>query len=707
MSSDRTLPQSPDEQSRAKDLSLARTKPPAEAPGYEVQTFLGTGAYGEVWLGIDRKTGRRVAVKYFTHRGGIDWPMLSREVEKLVFLSADRYVVQLLDVGWEAEPPYYVMEYIANGSLDDYLRERGRLPLSQATAIFREVATGLVRAHGKGVLHCDLKPANVLLDPENKPVLADFGQSRLTSDQRPSLGTLFYMAPEQARLDSIPDTQWDVYALGALYYCMLTGQPPYRTEEAIRALDSASDLVERLARYRRLLESAPRATAHRRVRGVDRSLAEIIDRCLAREPAERYPNVQSVLDALQARSTARSRLPLRLLGLVGPVLILIIASLFGLRGYRYALRDSEAFMSQRVGESNQFAAKFAARSIESEIARYFRVVNRESEDEELVKLLAQVADIPTLAKLNHYMLPVEEREPVRMEFLDDPVRLSLHAYLQERLHAFRQRAQADPTEPRFASIFAIDALGTMMAVAYASEFETRSVGRNYAWRSYFHGGPADLSPKVRVPAIQPITQTQLSGAFLSTTSGTWKVAVTTPVYDTSGDSERLLGLLAMTIDLGDFSYFRSNQSRDRFAVLIDGREGPNLGTILQHPLFHETGGANGPLTHVSSSGFRLSPDDLKRIFNQGDFTYHDPLARAPGGEGLAEVWIAAGEVVRLPDAPNESDDLLVLVQERQSAATAPVQQLGHRLVREAILALSGILAVVGTLWYFVLRLLEA
>src|SRR5690606_34424421 len=184
-------------------------------------------------------------IKFYTHRGGVDWSLLSREVEKLVFLSADRYVVQLLDVGWDAEPPYYVMEYVEQGSLDTWLAENGPMNVREAVELFREVAVGLLHAHGRGVLHCDLKPANVLLDQDRKPRLADFGQSRLTHEQLPSLGTLFYMAPEQADLKAVPDARWDVYALGAMLYCTLTGSPPHRTPESIEEIESARDLPDR------------------------------------------------------------------------------------------------------------------------------------------------------------------------------------------------------------------------------------------------------------------------------------------------------------------------------------------------------------------------------------------------------------------------------------------------------------------------------
>src|SRR5213076_2488837 len=139
MSSDYTFQQTPADQQRSKDLSLKHTRPPAEVPGYQMQGFLGAGAYGEVWVGLDRNTGRKVAIKFYLHRRGVDWSLLSREVEKLVFLSADRYVVQLLDVGWDAEPPYYVMEYVERGSLEDRIRRDGRLSVGEAVALFREV----------------------------------------------------------------------------------------------------------------------------------------------------------------------------------------------------------------------------------------------------------------------------------------------------------------------------------------------------------------------------------------------------------------------------------------------------------------------------------------------------------------------------------------------------------------------------------------
>ena len=220
-------------------------------------SLLGSGAFGEVWVGIDKTTGRKVAIKFYTQSASFDAQALSREVEKLAFLSADRYVVQLLDVGWDSKPPYFVMEYVESGSLDDHLKEHGPMPANEAIDVFRDVATGLLHAHGKGVLHCDIKPANILLDQDHKPRLADFGQSRMSHEQTPALGTLFYMAPEQADLDAAPDVKWDVYALGAVLFCMLTGLPPHRNDTTVNQIDTAKHLADRLARYRAAIQQNP------------------------------------------------------------------------------------------------------------------------------------------------------------------------------------------------------------------------------------------------------------------------------------------------------------------------------------------------------------------------------------------------------------------------------------------------------------------
>jgi hypothetical protein len=703
MAADHTEQQSNQEQQDSRDLSLKSTRPPVDVPGYDAERLLGRGAYGEVWVGTDQNTSRRVAIKFFAHRSGVDWTTLSREVEKLVYLSADRYVVQLLDVGWDSDPPYYVMEYIENGSLDDLLQQHGPMAVGDAIDVFTEITIGLMHAHGKGVLHCDLKPANVLLDQDQKPRLADFGQSRLSHEQTPSFGTLFYMAPEQADLKSMPDARWDVYALGAMLYCMLVGSPPFRNAANLKQIEAADRLEERLSRYQRVIRQSPPPAEHRKVPGIDRALIEIIDRCLAVDPDGRFPNVQAVRDALNARELAKVRVPLMFLGFVGPVLLFIIMAMFGLRGYDDALSESEDFITKRARLSNDFAAKFAARSIEGEIARYFRVIRVESQKEELQGLFLSVAESDSVRQLNERDNSADDVEQLRPAFIADAGRQRLHDYLQQRLDSYLARLQYDPGELKLASMFAVDRQGRMLAVAYdKAGTVNRSVGWNYSYRTYFHGGPADLSDSrakwqsAGPHAIKPIDDIHFSAAFQSTTTDIWKVAISTPLYQ----NDELVGVLALTVNLGDFAYLRTNYRPDRFAVLIDGRPGPNNGVILQHPLFDQR-----PATRKTGH-FRLTEEQLQRVQADDSYRYHDPLAVADGGEDFDGEWIPAMEWVRMPYGSEDKEEMIVLIQEQYDKAIAPVHNLGSKLKREGIWALVGVISVALVLWYVVIRVLS-
>jgi eukaryotic-like serine/threonine-protein kinase len=582
MSSDATEYQNPDEQRRARELSLQSTHPPGEAPGYEVQRCLGTGAYGEVWVATDRNTGRRVAIKFYLHRSGLDWTLLAREVEKLVFLSADRYVVQLLDVGWHAEPPYYVMEYVENGSLDDLLKQSGTLPAVEAVALFREVAIGLTHAHDKGVLHCDLKPANILLDQDRRPRLADFGQSRLSHEQTPALGTLFYMAPEQADLNALPDARWDVYALGAILHCLLTGEPPHRNDDALRRLDRTGELAERLACYRRLLADSPPPDLHRYVPGVDRALAEIVDRCLAVNPARRYANAQLVLDALETRDRARSRRPLLILGLVGPILLLTVMILFSWRAFTGAVGRSEQMVKEQAHRANQFAAKFVAKSFEAELADNFALLEQEAGSAEFVADFQRALASERLREINAPETPQDRLGELRRQLLNEPQRLEFQARLERRLDRLDRESGSQTS--KFASIFVADAMGTWLAGAYADEVATVPIGQNFSWRTYFRGGQEDAPPARPSSPPPHIEGTHLSAAFKSSATAKWKIAVSTPVYDRSAAEPLFLGIVAITFNIGDFAVFRSKEARsDYFAVLIDNRRGDRRGPCCSIP----------------------------------------------------------------------------------------------------------------------------
>ena len=691
-----------------------------------IERLLGQGAFGQVWLGRDLNTGRQVAIKYYLYRGGVNWSLLDREVKHLVNMSTGRYIVQVLGVGWDSEPPYYVMEYLENGSLEDLIRSQGALSVQNAVSILKDIAEGLSFAHSKGVLHCDLKPANVMMDHDWRPRIADFGQSRMTDEQTPSLGTLFFMAPEQADLEASPDTGWDVYALGAIAYCMLVGSPPYRTPEMVETLDTADSLVDRLERYRRVIRNSPTPRLHHQRKHVDKELCQIIDRCLAPDPQNRYSNVEQVLAALEQRNTSRSRRPLLLLGILAPILLLVVMLLFSARSIGVAKNESLQQTMELSLKSNQFAAQLAAKTLESEIGRLFALIEQEASRQELRLLLSDLEEedgklLAVLAeegKLNANELALE-----RKALIANANRLRLQAYISTRLKQVVSQ-QTTGGAAIFNTLFVNDKLGNNVAIEYSDPNDAKlknPLGRNFAHRSYFLGTRFDRidAPKSE---LAPTLHTHLSAAFRSTATGKWKVGISAPVWaidaetvvDANAPPETPIGVLVLTINLGDLKllpekfgdYGKESESgsRDRFAALIDGRKGNGQGTLLQHP-YLDSVEASVPNARIP----RIEPDVLTELKQKGGvLDYEDPATTADGGSDYAGKWVAAMERVRIAPSRHEArarnsgeSDLWVVVQERGASVAAPVVQLGARLQSESYFELAAVVIVMLSLWYFV------
>ncbi len=725
MNHEQTENQTADGQSTSQKLSMRATTPPAEVPGYRLTRFLGSGAYGQVWVGLDLNTGRSVAVKFYLHRGGVNWSLLSREVKNLVTLSADRHVVQVLEVGWDADPPYYVMELVGGGSLEDLLEIRPRLPVGESVEMFRKICVGLNHCHGKGVLHCDIKPANILLDDDTEPRLADFGQSRLSHEQTPALGTLFYMAPEQADLNSTPDAAWDVYAVGAILYRMLVGSPPYRSDEIIEQIDTAGSLSKRLEKYRAAIATGKPPDRHLQHPGVDRALARIISKCLAVDPSARYANVQQILEDLGRRDASRSRRPLMLLGIVGPLLILLATSFFGYRSIKQARGSLRSALRSEAFGSNRLAASFAARTLESEIGRYFQLTREEASNKDVVGQLREALDAPeitkALADIAAMRAPVQTHgtNDPRRKLLDSDQRIELDRILSDRLARYTGD-NAHRRRLRLATMFITDSVGTILGIAYDEKVdeEENSAGRNFCYRTYFHGGHVDFSATATVIGnIPPLTSTHLSAAFPSTATRLWKVAVSTPMY-LSEDRSEPDAIFVVTINLGDFELLQSKEGANQVAVLVEAREGTSRGTILQHPLMDSRRTAGN---RMEDEKYQIPLTLMDELLKEGDIDYIDPLASAADGIAYDGPWIAAMQPVALPRKSDDSDeqertrssgpdsaartnaDLLVLVQYRLEKVMAPVNEMQSALLFEGGAALVSILVVTLTLWFFVRR----
>ncbi len=218
--------------------------------------------------------------------------------------------------------------------------------------------------------------------------------------------------------------------------------------------------------------------------------------------------------------------------------------------------------------SNQLAAAFAARTLESEIERYFRLTRDEASNPDFLRQLSatlQTSDVvKALNEVAAMKTPIATHgnTSARDRLLDAPSRIALDAFLAERLDRYTDHRSR---RPRLASMFVTDARGTILSIAYAEEIERdeNSAGRNFCYRTYFHGGRVDL-PKdaTEIGQVQPLTSTHLSAAFPSTATRLWKVAVSTPIYLTENESQPD-AMFVVTINLGDFELPQSKQGPTR------------------------------------------------------------------------------------------------------------------------------------------------
>ena len=716
MTHEPTQHQTDAEHDRSQQLSLQPTTARADVPGVQLSRLLGTGAYGEVWVGIDKKTNRQVADKFFNHQSGVDWQLLSKEVEKLVSLATERHVVQLLDVGWEADPPYYVMEFLEAGSLDRFIENQESISISDAVDFFHGITTGLAHAHNKGILHCDLKPANILLDSDRRPRLADFGQSRLSTDQSPALGTLFYMAPEQADLNASPDARWDVYGLGAILYTLLEGTAPHQSPEELQRIESAGNLEQRLLAYRTTMKQSGNPTDGILRHDIDPPLKQILRKCLEVDPQNRFASVRDILDALHQRTRARQRRPLTILGIFGPLILLAIMAFFSFLWYQQSVADAEQAVRERVYESNAWVSRHVALSVEDEIRSYYDIVEFEAKQAVLSQLISTVLNSQVLANIHTDQQPWETITPAQRQFVNDPHRIPLDQYLQKQIRTYETRLALDQSSPKIASLFIVSPQGDMLGIAFSKGESAgpQSIGRYYGFRNYFHGKAQDLPRDTPVDQVTPIVKTHLSRAFQSTTTYRWKIAITTPVYESAEPDANLIGIMALTLNLGDFSYLRNKRIENQFAVFIDGRSDngsatQRTGTILQHPAMDE-------FQTPSQRPFQLSTVQLTDLMAGTQSLYIDPVGEQTGLTEYQGQWIAVMEPVRLPgstvsdsgaplpsEVNRERSDLLILVQESYQQATLPIRELGRKLILEGIFAAAVILIVVSTLWFFVIR----
>jgi serine/threonine protein kinase len=255
---------------------------------YRLDKSIGEGGFASVFLATDLELRRQVAVKVLAQSWLQDAELVTRfRNEARVIAALDHpNILQIYDFGVAGGIPYLVMPYVSGGTLADRLKQ-GPCTLDEIGFYLDQIGSALDYAHGRGVVHRDVKPTNLLIRPNGQLVLMDFGLAKLLDNvaleaRTAVVGTVAYMAPEQCQ--GLVSAASDIYMLGVLFYQLLTGTLPY-------AGDTSQVLHGHLHSSPRSLEGCPtRRSVHP---AVIRALNQVILKVLAKVPAHRYPTCQA------------------------------------------------------------------------------------------------------------------------------------------------------------------------------------------------------------------------------------------------------------------------------------------------------------------------------------------------------------------------------------------------------------------------------
>ena len=253
---------------------------------------IGRGGMGEIFRATDTSLGRAVAIKLLDVRYARDENVrarFTREALAAARLSGNANIVTIYDVGEHDERPFIVMEYLAGGSLEERLRDGGPVPVRQALEWLEQAANALDAAHREGVVHRDVKPANLLLDRNGRVHVADFGIASavgMTSLTQTGtvLGTASYLSPEQAQGERTTPAS-DLYSLAVVAFELFTGRRPFEADTiAAEAIQHVTGEVPSVC------DVNPQAPCE---------LDPVFAKALAKDPALRYPSGAEFVAALR------------------------------------------------------------------------------------------------------------------------------------------------------------------------------------------------------------------------------------------------------------------------------------------------------------------------------------------------------------------------------------------------------------------------
>lgn len=612
---------------------------PARFGEYELLGKLDEGGEGVVYKARDLKLGRMVALKRMREGDLADTVTRGRFLRgaKAAAKIDHPHVVSIHHVGEVDGEPFMAMKYMTGGTLRDAMKAPSNdlAEPKRAAELVKKLARAVHAGHDLNIIHRDLKPENILFDATGEPHVADFGVAKYidtSGSVAPRtktgdiVGTLYYMAPEQAHGEATAAS--DIWSLGVILYELLAGRRPFEGVTILELLRSAA-------------EDEPDP-----LRGVPRDLATVCLTCLYKEPERRYISAEALArdlehylhnEPIEAVPPGRLTRTLRWCGRHQ-----VAAALFGSAALVLVTLTLWAFASARAQEqarraevlaTNEFAARAMAGTVLAQLEQYANIAAEEANDPRLANAIER-GDSSALGEL------------------------CAAAYA-------RHHGGSSPVE----SWWILDATGALHAHVPALPADASVWKGNYAFRDYFHGAMAE----------PPHGRAYVSRAFRSNGDGRYKFAIASPILGEAGATVAVLVAGIAT----DRSFGNLTLSDDRRIVVLAGRrdrEAPAEPLPDVHLVLVHDGVAQGEGVLLESTALRrlTARRDSARAAGQEQLRlpppdwvvsedgYRDPLDKtAPGSAGGA--WLAGV-------APVGGTELSVIVQTRLEDAISVDQR---------------------------------